>query len=173
MPERPDSTQPQVLAPVAPTGRHRPDPLGTDPTIPWTGLVALGLVLFVVGWTDLALLWWPFGFGQPEWEFGIITGFLDGLPVATVGVSLVAIGAVARRWRRLTLGTAVFALVVVAVLVAVSVLYLLDVPLALKAAPPEMRSVLYRSLLKSGAFAVTYMAYYAWLTWFAWRHRPS
>lgn len=131
------------------------------------------MALAIVGWVDLAILWWPPQFGNPQWEFVIITNFLDALPVATMGVTLVALGAVARSWRGLVITTAVAAALLAAVIVALTIIYVLDLPLAVQSTPAAMKSVIYRTMLKSGAFAATYMAFYGWLAWFAWRHRLS
>jgi hypothetical protein len=64
---------------------------------------------------------------------------------------------------------AVLALLVVLDLIAISVIYLLDVPVALRGTPPEMKGVLKKAMIKAGVFAATYTLFYAWLAWFLWR----
>jgi len=154
-----------------PAPRDYPD---TDPSGLWTVLVGLGVALAFVGWVDIGLLWWPPKFGDTQWEFVIITNFFDALPVATVGTSLLLLGVMAKAPRRLTnVATAVLALLV-ALLIALAIVYLLDVPLALKGTPVAAKSVIRRSVLKTAVFAVTYTAYYAWLGWFLWgKTRPA
>ena len=167
----PDEPRPRVLVgePEKPPTPHSRPIDGSSRA--WSGLVGLGVALAIVGWVDLALLWWPPQFGNPQWEFVIITNFLDALPVATLGVTIAAFGAMARSWRGPVIVTAVIAALLTAVLIALSIIYLLDLPLALRSTPPTMKSVMYRTMLKSGAFAATYVAFYGWLAWFAWRHR--
>lgn len=114
----------------------------------------------------------PHNFGNPQWEFGIITSVFGALPVTTMGLSLVAMSAVinGRRW----LGTlsSVLLLLTAVILMLLMIVYLLDVPVALKSNPPEVRPVLYRAMLKTGASALVYTSYYLWAAVFTWKHRP-
>ncbi|HKV74103.1 MAG TPA: hypothetical protein VJN95_06265 [Gemmatimonadales bacterium] len=106
---------------------------------------------------------WPPAFGRAEWEFGVITGFFDGLPVATMGTTLVVLGITSKPGRVRGLTYLIPALIWI-VVVGLAILYLLDVAVALKATPTAMKTVAYRSILKTGLFTLTYVGYYAWLT---------
>jgi hypothetical protein len=139
----------------------------------WKGLAGLGVVLAAVGGTDIALLWWPPRFGDPNWELVIITNFLDALPVATMGGTLLTLGALARSWPWVRYASLVISALIAVAIVSLTVVYALDVPLALRSAPAAMTSVVYRSIIKTGALAAAYTVYYAWLTWFVWCHRPA
>lgn len=163
-----------ILQAAEPKGSRSRRDVHEDPfTKLWTGLFGLGVVLALVGWIDLGLVVWPPQFGNSRWEFGIITAIVDGLPVATTGTTLAALGALGRSWRGVSTALAVGAALVALTLVVLALLYLLDVPVALGATPPNMKSVLYRTLLKTCAFFATYILFYVWLAWFTWRRRPA
>jgi len=42
----------------------------------------------------LALLWYPLQFGSADWEFGTISAYLNGMPLGTLGLALLAAGAI-------------------------------------------------------------------------------
>jgi hypothetical protein len=61
-------------------------PLEESADFGWYLLGWIGLAFALVGGFDLALIWIPLGFGNPEWEFGTVSATLDGLPVTTLGL---------------------------------------------------------------------------------------
>ena len=156
---------------LVPEGKAKPEraPINTEPALLWIVVAWTGLAIAVVGWFDLALLWYPLRFGDPEWEFGTISAHLDGMPLGTVGLAMLVAGAIGRGWRRGARILAVLCLLVVVGLLAISVIYLLDVPLALPATAPQVRPVIMKAMLKAGVFSATYTVLYAWLAWFLWR----
>ena len=139
------------------------------PTSAWSAALALGAALAIVGGTDLFLLLFPPHFGDSQWEFVIVSNVVDAMPVPTVGLTLLAVAASERPIHRLARALAIVAGVVVLVLLALGVVYLLDVPVALRMTPPQMKTPVYRALLKSGVFGATYVAYYTWLAVYIWR----
>jgi hypothetical protein len=52
-------------------------------------LAALGGAFAIVGLTDLALLWWPLGFGNAIWEFGTLSTTFDSVPMWGLGAGLI------------------------------------------------------------------------------------
>ena len=144
-------------------------PITSEPALLWVVIAWTGLALAVVGWTDMALLWYPLLFGTPEWEFATISACYDAMPVGTVGLILMVAGAIGRGWRGVTRTLAVVSFCIALGLVAVSVVYLLDVPLALKGIAPPVKYVLKKAMLKAGVSAAAYTVLYAWLAWFLWR----
>ena len=140
-----------------------------EPAVVWTIVLVLGVALTVIGWTDLALLWYPFRLGNPEWEFGTISGFFDGLPLGTIGLTLITIGTMRRGLRRTSRALGVLFGVIALMLMATFAIYLLDVPLALRSAAPEMKVILKKAMLKTGVFFLAYVSFYGWLSWFLWR----
>lgn len=143
--------------------------MDSEPALLWTVIAYSGFVIAVVGWFDLALLWYPLLFGNREWEFGTISAHLNGMPLSTVGLSLFVAGAIGRGWRRVNRILSVFCMLVVVGLLVISIMYLLDVPLALRAAPIQVKQALKKAILKAGVFAVVYTVWYAWLARFLWR----
>ncbi|MGH7481503.1 MAG: hypothetical protein ACRELV_05065 [Longimicrobiales bacterium] len=128
-------------------------------------VVAAGLLFAVAGWTDVLLLWVPLGFGNPEWEFATTSTLFDALPLATIGVALLALAARAAEssWPRRVLA-ALCGLIAVA-LVGAAVLYALSAVVAWNAVDPGMRPLLLRSVVKTPVLAVGYITFYAWLAW--------
>ncbi len=149
--------------------RHERAPITSEPVLLWAVVAWTGLAIAIVGWFDLALLWYPLQFGSAEWEFGTISGHLNGMPLGTVGLALLAAGAMGRGWRRTNRLLSLVCLLILLGLLAISLIYLLDVPIALRAAAPQIKPVLKKAMLKAGVFAVTYGILYAWLARFLWR----
>jgi len=163
----PETTTPRVV--TAPKKGARP-PLGPAPELAWKILGWLGFAFTLVGGADLALTWYPWRFGNPEWEFGTVSAMLDGLPVATLGlVLLLAVGvATGRRW--LVQAMAVILLALAMVIVLAAVLYATNVPIALRAVQePLVRTGLKKAIAKSAVQATVYPLVLAWLGWLAWR----
>lgn len=129
----------------------------------WLTLAAAGWSLLLMGAIDLSLAWIPPRIGQPDWEFGTISAMLNSLPVPTIGAAL-ALGASAALGRRGAVGAvaAWSALVCLFLSVAV-VLYVLDIPLALRAVTdPVPRSALTAAMAKSLCSVVVYGAVHGW-----------
>ena len=135
----------------------------------WTYLMALGIAVAAVGWADLALLWYPLNFGNEGWEFGIISTTFEGLPLGTVGLALFAVGGLGRNLRiPLRVLAVVFTLIAISLL-CIYVIYLLDVPLALRNVQAELLPALKKGMAKTTLAALTYTAFYSWSAWYLWR----
>ena len=143
--------------------------LDVAPTVEWTVIGGLGLAVAVIGWTDLALLWYPVNFGSAEWEFGTISAHLDGMPLATVGFALALVGVLNRGWRIPARALALVSFLISVALFAMYLIYLLDVPIALRGVQAALQPTIKRAIVKATVFALTYMALYAWLGWYVWR----
>jgi len=147
-------------------------------------LLAVGIVLTIAGLVDVGLFYWPLRFGDAEWEFGTIAQSLDAMPLPTLGLALVAIALWARGgkpiWCRLM---AFVFLGAAAVLLLLSVIFLLDVPVALKALArvaanakqrglvpnPALASGLHRGMAKAVLFAAVYVIGYTTIGVALWR----
>ena len=147
-------------------------------------LLAVGVVLTIAGLVDVGLFYWPMRFGDSEWEFGIIAQTFDAMPLPTIGLVLVAVGLWARGGRPLWCRIMAIIFLVGAVKLAVlSVIFMLDVPVALKALArvaataqqrgatpnPAVAAGLYRGIAKAAVFAVTYVIGYATIGIAMWR----
>jgi peptidoglycan/LPS O-acetylase OafA/YrhL len=97
-------------------------------------LLFAGCLLAIVGWVDVALLYWPQQFGDPQWEFGIIATTYDTLAMALMGMLLVGVGLRARGSPPLLVKAFGVACVLVALFcLALLVIFTLDIPLAVNA----------------------------------------
>jgi hypothetical protein len=134
-----------------------------------TLLAASGTAVFMIGWVDLALLWIPWDFGNVEWEFGTIGAHMAAMPLSTVGLALLAAGAVGHGWRGLTLALAIIAGLILAFLVAIGAVYALTLPVAYGGAPPGMRLVLWKAMGKTSGFLVIYATFHGWMAVYLWR----
>jgi hypothetical protein len=130
----------------------------------WSLLGGIGVLLAVVGGADIALIWVPLAFGNPEWEFGTLTSTFDSLPVLTLGLGLALVAtydADATRVRRLI--RTLFGVIAVA-LIAGGVLYLTLLPMALRAlSDPAVQIGLFRAMVKTAIQAVAYPTLYLWI----------
>ncbi len=156
----------QILQPVS---QDRAAPFVAEPSTLWLILAVLGVTIAVIGWTDLALLWYPLNFGNPEWEFGTISAHYDGLPLGTIGLATSAVAVMGLGWRLATrVLSGLFALITLG-LVGIFVIYLLDVPVALGGVAPAIVPIIKKAIAKAVVFATVYMAFYGWLSVYLWR----
>lgn len=136
----------------------------------WTVLSAIGLVFFIVGGLDIALAWYPLGFGSPAWEFGTVTLTMNGLPTPVLGLGMGLASGVAlgRRWQaRITAATLIAIAVIVLVL---AVLWATNVPLALRSTEEPLGKLgLQRSVVKTGAQIVCYPIALIWIGIAGWK----
>lgn len=138
----------------------------------WRVITVLGLLLVIVGGFDLTLLWYPSQFGSPEFEFATASRFLSSLPVLTMGLGLlIAVGVM--RGQRGALFAAGTVCVLIAVVAALAlILFALNIPLALRAAPGEslLRIGVKKAIAKGLFEGVMYTIGYLAMAWVAIRH---
>jgi hypothetical protein len=137
-------------------GRAAPDEAAA-----WAMMFAVGAALLMIGVTDLAMLFYPARFASIDWEFGTISGFIDGLPVTTIGFSAMVVAATARgwmKWRRLLGVLALLMAMTVLVLVAI---FIMDAPAAFRAVNPAMKQSLGKAIIKSVSMGVIYVCLFA------------
>ena len=147
---------PQILVPEvdASSGRRR---LAPAPDYGWYLMGWIGLAFLLVGGLDLALAWYPPQIGNPQWEFGTVSRTYDNLAITALGLTLLLGAGVARGVRWWTRTVAVLFLVLAVLLLAGFVLYLLNIPLALKSVTdPVALSGLKRAMTKTMGQAVVY-----------------
>jgi hypothetical protein len=135
----------------------------------WNVATALGAAMAVVGWTDLVLLWWQPHFGNLPWEFGTIGAHFAGMPLPTIGLALVSVGAMTRGWRRILRVLAVLSVLFALLAIVLGVLYVLDVFPAWRAVTGAGRPALVKAVVKTGVFGVVYTAMYAYFGRLLWR----
>lgn len=132
------------------------------PARAWAALGWFGLLLALIGLGDLSTNWYPFGLGSAEWEFVTVATSLGSLPLVTMGFAAMLASFMARgiRWGIITMS--VVLLVMAILIVSAYVLFLTDVPLALKgtAGTPValgIRRTIVKTTLMGPGFGVGYL----------------
>lgn len=128
-------------------------------------LVALGLILLVVGGIDILLAWIPLQLGNADWEFGTISMTLNVMPVPSMGLAiLTAVGLVGQNRPILSL-VASWSVLVSLFLLGAAVLYLLDVPLAMRAMEdPANSAALQTAVLKAAFSLLAYLVFHLFVS---------
>jgi hypothetical protein len=121
----------------------------------------VGVVLALAALSDFALALYPLGFGSPEWELATIGAIVQGLPLFSIGLAAIWVGAGrgGRKWLLVVVGWVL--VVAAALLLAALLLFLTDVPLAIKATQAVARVGIYklvaRTLFMGGVFGISYV----------------
>lgn len=136
-------------------------------------LAILGLAFVLIGVVDLALLWIPTRFESVAWEYATVGRTLDNLPMAALGLGLVAFGVIRhpktrRAWGR---GFAVVFLVVAAVVALMSFLFVTATPAVMDQTPPQAMEGVVRSTVRYGVAAFAYVAAFTAAGVLLWRSR--
>ena len=138
-------------------------------------LMVPGVTFLVVGMVDLVLLWIPTQMDSVAWEFATVGRTLDGLPMAVLGLVLLAYGASRhpRFGRRALRGFAgVFAVSALA-LIALGVLFATLAPAVLSQTPREAVEGVQRAVVRHAVQALVYPIAFVTLALALWRSRPS
>ena len=123
------ASEPRILIdPSSGSRRNLPDSARAWRWIGW-----LALALFLAGAVDWVLAWIPLRFGSPEWEFGTVVASFGGLPLMTMGFAGLLASAIARGIRWQVVMISLFVLVWAVWILGALIIFLLDVPIALRA----------------------------------------
>jgi len=122
----------------------------------WSVLYGVGWLFLILGVMDVGLLWVPFRFGVPEYEFASAGSMLDALPLPTMGLVFILAGGGARHKTGGVRLVIVISLLAALVVLAAAVLYALTVPLALNAVQPGLKLGIEKSIAKVAVQAVAY-----------------
>ncbi len=73
----------------------------------WQVFATFGLVLFLLGLVNIAVLWLPFSLGEAEWEYGTSSNFFDIFPLLGLGLTFLVASALAlgRKWSARSVAT--------------------------------------------------------------------
>ena len=143
---------------------QRPDdaPRARSSAYAWRPLGWFGLLFLLIGIADMALVWYPLRPGNPSWEFGAVDLSFSTLPILTIGLAAARSSALARGRRGQAAAYAVFALLLAVVCMGGYLLFLSDVPMALRNSPPEVligvKKALFRNTIFGVAFTTTFLA---------------
>jgi len=137
----------------------------------WALVGWLGIVFAVLSFADIGLGLYPLAFGNSEWEFGMISGILNGFAIPTMALYLL-LGSLIARGNRI--GARIMASlmgVIVMVLVVLGLLYATAIPLALKSVSNNAAIDLgmKKAILKAGILLVGYLALYVFGAVRGWR----
>lgn len=135
--------------------------LAASPGTAWRSLAWFGLLLAVIGLADVALRWYPLGIGSPEWEFATISASLGSLPLATMGLAAMLASFMARGVRGGIIALGLILLLLALLVGAAYALFVLDIPLALRAPAPAalaVRQTIVRTSVMGLGFGVGYLA---------------
>jgi hypothetical protein len=128
-----------------------------------------GLTVAAVAALDSALLVYPTQFANLDWEFGTISGLIEGMPLLTVGFGAMVIAATANGWARWRRVLSIVALLMAVLLLTMLVIFALDLPVAMLAAQPAMKGSIKRVALKNLAMGSCYLVFYSALAIWTWR----
>jgi len=128
----------------------------------WSLIGWLGIVLVILGFVDIGLGLYPTAFGNSEWEFGTLTGILNGFALPTMGFYLLLASFIAGGKRVAARVTSLLMIVVVVALVVLGLLYATGIPLALKSVAGNALLTLgiKKALVKAGVLLVGYLSLY-------------
>jgi hypothetical protein len=131
------------------------------PQTAWRLLGWFGLLLAVVGFTDVALQWYPTSFKSPEWEFGTVTASLATLPLLSIGLMSMLASYLARAERAGVVAMSIVFSILLVLIAGAFLLFLSDVPLALKAATQTpVVLAMKKSILRTSVMALGFGAAY-------------
>lgn len=151
--------------PVVREGRPRKRMVTGADWVPWVVARNLAIVFMVVGAVDLTLLWYPPRFGSPEFEFATISRFSDGMPVFAMGLGLLALTGIGGERRGAIWAAFGFSVLVALLLTLLGIVFLTDVPIALRSVQDPVvqvgvRKVIVKTLLQFAVywFLLVYLA---------------
>ncbi len=93
----------------------------------------VGFGFLIMSLLDVALGWYPIDFGSPSWEFGTIGATVAALSIPTLALFLIMASAIALEKPKLVKAVGIGMILMALVLVGLGVMWLTNVPLALKA----------------------------------------
>ena len=126
----------------------------------WRPLGWFGLLFVIVGFADMALVWYPLRPGNPSWEFGAVDLSFSTLPLITIGVGAGMAAALARGRTGIAAAYAVLCLLIGMVCIGGYLLLLSDVPLALRNSPLELLTGVKKAIARNTVFGVAFTTAY-------------
>lgn len=154
------SSAPHVLIQA---DRKARDPITIGaPKTAWRLFGWFGILLVVLGGSDVLSQWYPTAFQSREWEFGTAAVTIASLPLLTIGAVILLASLLARGKRGAVTGMGVFFLILFTGVAAVLALFALDVPLALHAPAggplTAVKKAIVRTAIMGGSCEVAYLA---------------
>jgi hypothetical protein len=126
----------------------------------WRSASWFGALLMLVGLADMALVWYPLRPGNPSWEFGAVDLSFSTLPVLTIGFAALLAATVALGRLRFAMLLGVISILIALVCMGGYLLFLSDVPLALRNSPPEILFGVKKAIFRNSIFGVLFSGAY-------------
>jgi hypothetical protein len=120
----------------------------------------LGLLLTLAGGGDFLIALYPLRLGTPEWEFATVATVFAGLPLLTMGLTGLWIASLGLGIRWLLRASGGLLLFVAFILLVAWVVFLTNVPLALKATAGDARIGIVKAVIKTSWLGILMMAAY-------------
>ena len=160
LPETTPTSAPHV---VIQSDRRARDPLTQGaPKAAWRLFGWFGLLLVVIGGSDVVSQWYPPAFHSAEWEFGTAAVTIASLPLLTIGMTILLASFLARAKREGVMVMGVAFLCLFLVVGAALVLFALDVPLALRSPPgpplTAIKKAIVRTVIMGASYEIAYLA---------------
>jgi len=140
-----------------------------DEQTAWAMGFLCGLTVAAVGALDNALLFYPPQFASLDWEFGTISGLIEGMPLMTIGFGAMVVTSAAMGWKKWRRALSIMSLLIALVLLALLVIFALDVPAAFSAVQPAMQTSIKKLVLKNAVMGSCYLLFYVALGVWTWR----
>lgn len=132
-----------------------------SPARAWAVIGWFGFVLAAIGIADSLVNWYPLAFGSPEWEFGTISTTFGSLPLVTMGLAGLLGSFLARGSRAGVTVVGLLVLLLGLAVLALYVLFLTDVPMALRATAGKLGSMpIRRGIVRTSILGVGFGAGY-------------
>ena len=157
-PQATPASAPHVLIQADPRAR---DPITQGaPMTAWRLFGWFGLLLVVIGGSDVLSQWYPPAFHSPEWEFGTAAVTIASLPLLTIGAVVLLASFLARGKRNAVTAVGVLFVLLFVAVAAVLALFALDVPIALHAPPGPpltmVKKAMARTAIMGGSYELAY-----------------
>ena len=126
------------------------------PGYAWKPVGWFGLLFLIIGVADMALVWYPLRPGNPSWEFGAIDLSFSTLPLLTIGLGASLAAAIGRGRARMAMFYAILSVLMGLVCLGGYLIFLSDVPLALRNSPPEVLTGVKKAIFRNTVFGVAF-----------------
>jgi len=148
---------------VIQSDRRARDPLAHGaPQTAWRLFGWFGLLLVVVGGSDILSQWYPPAFHSAEWEFGTAAVTIASLPLLTIGMTILLASFLSRAKREGVVAMGVAFLCLFLAVGAALVLFALDIPLALRSPPGPALTAIKKAIVRTAVMGFSYeIAYLA------------
>ena len=135
---------------------------GTRSTEAWASGVTVravgwfGVVLALAALGDFVLAFYPLGFGSAEWELATISSVIQGLPLISIGLAAIWMSGGVSGQRGLLLAVGVLLLASAAAVFALLIVFLTNVPVALRATQDVARLGIVKLVAKTVMLALLF-----------------